>query len=636
MWLSWVRALHTVDGTLRLSRPLFRAIKEWGGREGDGEGRGWGNVQWIPVLPDKQQQQQRQRRRGEGVVDGKDGPAAVAAGSDTVDVAVGVGTAITGRGQVVAAGTKVEPCAVSNVEEKGANSTLETEKGEEVTQVQCGGVGGKRENREERKVGDTISVAAANAEDAAKGGCTPSGGRTLDGEINAEPMMLKAKQDERAKVLELVEKLVADFGRFPLAEREWEGVEEGSEKVGRDLCSRGDESAPAESPADGGAAAGPRCDNACSADDGDGCGGINGGGTGSKKGEPSACGHSNADDTLRREKAQNVEVSKGDGGSNTTNDSRSVATRKALTLKAEGNESYRTGDLEAARDAYTRALDIMKASAGATPPQSPMSQSNTSKDSPEETSRVEAAVLWGVLHRNRAAVALRMFESKATAEAAAASTRDAGATTAHHTGDATTRNGSGRAPPRGNSFGRTTNGSIDLHSQPASGAKNLPAHGSDPHLLSGKENGHRAKETDDARLTLELSLALLEGCEGDCLKAIEVDAGDKKARLRLDRCRELRRRCYRTGLASAAVDREGRSTGYSRQDERYKIKSNLKQPVKVRLQMLSKNKKELLEPCRICGTCWLTPKTWNGSSPRCCCGSAHLAKLTVALPRFLL
>ncbi|CAM9211051.1 unnamed protein product, partial [Hapterophycus canaliculatus] len=35
MWLSWVRALHTVDGTLRLSRPLFRAIREWGGKDGD-------------------------------------------------------------------------------------------------------------------------------------------------------------------------------------------------------------------------------------------------------------------------------------------------------------------------------------------------------------------------------------------------------------------------------------------------------------------------------------------------------------------------------------------------------------------------------------------------------------------------
>ncbi|CAN0481854.1 unnamed protein product, partial [Ectocarpus sp. 8 AP-2014] len=38
MWLSWVRALHTVDGTLRLSRPLLRAIEEWAGKGGEREG----------------------------------------------------------------------------------------------------------------------------------------------------------------------------------------------------------------------------------------------------------------------------------------------------------------------------------------------------------------------------------------------------------------------------------------------------------------------------------------------------------------------------------------------------------------------------------------------------------------------
>lgn len=580
MWLSWVRALHTFDGTLRLSRPLFHAIKEWGGQAGQRErGRGWGKVQWIPVPPNKQQQ-----RYDDGIVDGDGAARTVRKGNDTADAAAGVGTGIKGRVNGAAQGVEVESSSASNVEGKGVSSTPETENVEEISQARRGeGVVRKeRDSREGGKTSDTASVciAAAKGDGAAKDRGKSTGGQATDDEVDAEAMVLKAEREEREKVLELVEKLVADFGRFPPAEQEWEGVEEekGRAKAGGETCSRGGETAapPAEPPTDGGAAAGPRLDDATGSSGGGN--GDNGGvGIGSEKDELGIYGHSNASGT-------NVDVCKeGRGGDETVEDPLSDSNRKALALKIEGNESFRNGNLEAARDAYTTALDILEAAAEVAPPQSGASQSSTSGDISGNTSRTDATVLRGVLHRNRAAVALRMFESKATAAAAAAaaSTRDVKAPT-HHAGEATTRNGSGGTLPRRSSVGGSDICSVDLQSQKASAANEQPGRAGDPSLPPAKENRPGMEEVDDARQALELSLALLEGCESDCLKAIEVDAGDKKACLRLERCRELRRRCYRTGLASAAVGKAGRCTGYSRQDERYGFESSLKRAVNGR------------------------------------------------------
>lgn len=602
MWLSWVRALHTVDGTLRLSRPLFRAIKEWGGKEGEvGEGRGLENGQRIPVLPKKQQQQQE--RRSDGIADGE-GAAAVRKENDTVDAAVGVGVAIKGRGDDIAAGTEIESQAASTVEGKGAGSTPETEKGKEITQARNGGrIVGKKGDREGEKAGDTASVATANGEEAAKGEETSTGERAPDDEVDAEATMLKAKREERVKVLELVEKLVADFGRYPPAEQEWEEVEEDKEKVVGGLCTQGDGSPPVALPADERAAAGPRCDDASCSRDGGGGGCDNGGGAGNEKDESGVCGRGIADETLRRAKVQSIDVSKS-SEYDTAENSLSAPTQKALALKAEGNEAFQKGNMEVARDTYTTALDILEAAAGVSPPPSPTSHNKTSEESSWNTSRVEAAVLRGVLHRNRAAVALRVFDSKATAAAAAvASRKDARATIANRTGEATTQSGSEGVPPRGRSVDSSNNGkSVDLHSHPASAPNKQSAQGSGQSPLPGEGNGRRVEEIDDARQALELSIALLEGCERDCLKAIEVNAGDKKARLRLNRCRELRRRCYRTGLASAAVDTEGRSTGYSRQDERYITRATCRylELCPIFLQ----NTNERLEPIYFCGTCW--------------------------------
>ncbi|CAN0574104.1 unnamed protein product, partial [Ectocarpus sp. 12 AP-2014] len=81
MWLSWVRALHTVDGTLRLSRPLFRAIEEWGGKGGEREG----NIAWsderlpLTTLPHTKKPCGDGKAEGEGAI--------VVAGGEIVDVA---------------------------------------------------------------------------------------------------------------------------------------------------------------------------------------------------------------------------------------------------------------------------------------------------------------------------------------------------------------------------------------------------------------------------------------------------------------------------------------------------------------------------------------------------------------------
>lgn len=490
MWLSWVRALHTADGTLRLSRPLFHAIEEWAGKEGEPEGKlGWDKGQWVPTLPGMQQQSPRV---------GGDGSAEhnIESGTASADVEIAL-------------------------EKKGTSHTL----------------GKAREGENGEKQGAISGTAAAAA----------LSGRAPASDLEAEAMMLKAEREEREKVLELVGKLVADFGRFPPAEQEWEGVEDGREKGDRGLSQRNE----------GGAAVDQGCEDArSSGNGGDGRGGavsvsgsLNNPPSGREDQPPivggsgGSGGRGDDDIHISSEKGRNDDGRCTSNGRDTIETSLSASIRNALILKVEGNESYGQGHLEEAREKYTTALGILDAAAGAAPPQTP-SQNSTSENKSGEVSRTEAVVLRGVLHRNRAAVALRLFESKVmAAAAAAAAAKDGKATTAHQRGST------------GGDIGGTNTGSGDR--QKASAVAE-PVQG----------EGRQAKEAKSTRLALDSSLALLEVCENDCLKAIEVDAGDKKARLRLDRCRDSRRRCYRAGLVAAAAGREGCSTGYSRQDER--------------------------------------------------------------------
>lgn len=495
MWLSWVRALHTADGTLRLSRPLLRAIEEWAGKESEAEvGRRWDKGQWIPTLPGMQQQQ--------SPAVGGDGEAGDDSETDTAS-----------------AGVEVKP-----------DFTREVVRAEDETSP-TGGEARQGENEGQQRTGSgTAAVATVS-------------GRAPASDLEAEAMMLKAEREEREKVLELVGKLVADFGRFPPAEEEWEEVKDDPEKDDHEP-SQGNER---------GTAIDQGCEGACnSVNDGD----IRGGAenkSGKRDQPPVIGGPSGVGDggeTPRPEKARD------DGGDCTTSGSDALetsllaSTRKALALKVEGNESYGKGGLEEARGKYTAALGILDAAAGASPPRMPL-KSKTSVKKLEQVSRTEADALRGVLHRNRAAVALRLFESKATAAAAA---RDGKVPAAGQKGSTE----GGIDAPNTGSGDRPQASSV---TEPAPGGWNR---GTSP----GKGAGREAKEVGSTRLALESSLALLEECKSDCLKAIEVDAGDTKARLRLERCRDLRRRCYRGGLVAAAAGREGSSTGYSRQDER--------------------------------------------------------------------
>ncbi|CAN0565746.1 unnamed protein product, partial [Ectocarpus sp. 12 AP-2014] len=491
MWLSWVRALHTVDGALRLSRPLLRAIEEWGGKGGEREG----NIAWsderlpLTTLP------QTKKPCGDGKAEGEG--AIVAAKGEIVDVVALGAAAVSEKG-------KITPATVL-VAEKDSG--------------------------------------AAAAEAAAEGHGSSTGGRAPAGDLEAETTaMIQAERKERAEVLELSKKLVVDFARFPPAEQEWEGVEEdGGERSGGDLPRGGGTAGPAptEEGRSSTAAGRGRCDD-----------------------EARGSGESGGRD----------ETSEADGETRSSLPSEaaeaapeppptSASTRKALALKIEGNEAFGEGDMQAAMEAYTKALGVLNRAAteARTLEGAPKNKTTVTTTTEElETSRAEASALSGILHRNRAAVALRLFNSKAAAAAAAAA--------ASGKERATEENQKNEAAPRG--------GGIDggIISSAAGCSQRQPStHPTPPsrrrRVSPGRER-RTQEETDAARRSLELSLALLEECESDCLRAIEVDASDKKARLRLDKCRELRRRCYRGGLASASAGREGCSTAYSRQDER--------------------------------------------------------------------
>eukprot|EP00903_Cladosiphon_okamuranus_P015379 g14205.t1 len=495
MWLSWVRALHTVDGTLRLSRPLLCAIEEWAGKESGPEGRpGWDKEQWVPKLPGMkqqllQQQQQSQTACGDASLE-KDGEARTASGDA----------------------------------EKQPGLTPEMAPDEE-----------------EEKVGHRDKVSGTPAAGAASE-------RAPANDHEAEAMMLEAEHEEREKVLELVGKLVADFGRFPPAAQEWEEVADGGGTDGR-------ESLPGNNGEKGDGQGNENARNS-------GNGGDDHGGAVSASSSPDNAPsgeecqtptggigrHGDGGEVPHGEKARDD----GDCTSivrDATKTSLACPTRKALALKLEGNESYKQGHVEKAREKYTMALGMLDSAGGAASTQAPC-QGKTSAVKPGEVSGAEAAVLRGVLHRNRAAAALRLFESKATAAVAA---RDARVATAHQEGST------------GGGTSGTNTGSGDRQQ-----TENGSATGEGNKALSfgGAGERRRLKEAESTRFALESSFALLEECESDCLKAIEVDAGDKKARLRLERCRDLRRRCYRGGLAAAAAGRGGSSTNYSRQDER--------------------------------------------------------------------
>ena len=221
------------------------------------------------------------------------------------------------------------------------------------------------------------------------------------------------------------------------------------------------------------------------------------------------------------------------------------AAKQAGALKIAGNESFRTKNFQAAYDAYTTALDALDA-AGLVPPPQPLPPSTpppslVDNPPPKEERRLsEAAALRGILHRNRAAVALRMFESSSAAVAAG------GGDTASSQPDGGIARGAGDGD---DALDKSADRRI-LHAtrtEAGSGRAGRRA------LPLGEEERRKEREEEEE----EKALALLERCESDCLSAIEIDAADKKAHFRLARCREMRRRCRRQGLAAALGEENG-------------------------------------------------------------------------------
>lgn len=191
----------------------------------------------------------------------------------------------------------------------------------------------------------------------------------------------------------------------------------------------------------------------------------------------------------------------------------SAVTKKAEELRAQGNDKFRTGNIDESLCAFSLALDVLK--------QAESHPSDTigltgsiggAKIDQEGHGRKQEQVcstLRGVLHRNRAAVLLRMFDRMAEAP-----------------GQVQNEVKSPKVKDSPEDFQEAnlgipsvTDGHVYIHRQKV------------VYTSSDKgTEGERVKVT---------STQLLEQCEADCLRALEVDATDKKARFRLVRCREL-------------------------------------------------------------------------------------------------
>ena len=277
MWLSWVRALHTADGTLRLSRPLLRALEEWGGKGGEREGSEWGKVPWGPA---PSQDQPGSSGRAAGVTgeeaagalvdtttaeigDGFADDEAVVLRDERPDVdrregvEVGKEAAREGRGRGGGGkgggegGGEGGGGAVA-VAETGESSIVRTTIGEpgagmmdELKPSSSSSPTPAAQPREKLKVGEISVDDAEQATETvvapvAKEGCRGhqeiivSTGRVTGREPTSSQLerIFEAEREERTNVVELAVKLVADFGRFPPAEQEWKEVVEGEKEDG--------------------------------------------------------------------------------------------------------------------------------------------------------------------------------------------------------------------------------------------------------------------------------------------------------------------------------------------------------------------------------------------------------------------
>lgn len=493
MWLSWVRALHTVDGKLRLSRPLLKAIEEWAGNERAQEGY-YGST-WQS--------------------------------SDDGAAQEGAMVKIKAKTQVpVADSTEATTLTAADLTTETVVSDTKEEESAGVALVEAG----SRPNADECQAG-----------------------HDADSDVK---MLLQRDREEHRKVVELAAKLVADFGRFPPAEEDWQEVRDVTCVSGQD--GEGEEQA----------AAGE--DNVSL---------LNNGGNwqGSELQEhpqttsclpfSSTAGEGARIDTQSRssDRSNGNGVAHDEQGGRdvsapapvitTTTPPQLVPIEKAQALKEKGNNEFRQGNLKAARKDYSTALDLLNAAQLLPPSEALLERQSVSRSAPlstplskaslkhsiqptETETLSEGTALGGVLHRNRAAVFLRMFDCAVTTAARAHGKSESspihceekGNKSYEYTGNSLSENGRDEQSQRGDCKLLGEREGVTLTS-------------SDAKDWSCAAVAKAKRDWEEVRAALEL----LDQCESDCLKAIEVNTGDKKALFRLATCREKRRLCRRRG-----------------------------------------------------------------------------------------
>lgn len=470
MWLSWVRALHTVDRRLRLSRSLLRAIENWGGDEAP---RTSDLVKGLPTLlppiqPGGEHANENTRNMPQNDCQNR-------------------GHLISGKKTPLANDKNVNSFGVSVVAEK-----------EDV------------KNPQQNAVATTSH---------------PTGVKTSGRMVIPWPQQettIEAQREEHAMVLKLAKTLVEDFGRLPPAEEEWEDLRERGNSEGVTNCDHEEgnystASTPASATALLRETSGTKNANSTAEE------------LDLEMGRNDTCLEERSETVAQgRESLSSnacpAEKKKADDGSDAGVDAAQFPDpiRKAEALKAEGNDAFGRGNFEAAQRAYTNALSTLDAAEFPVPL---LPSLNNTSSRIEGRSPSEANKLRGVLHRNRAAVSLRLFYRATVSNSA-----DSNKTCSVSEGPAANVDGCSSSPQNRSclSTGREE-ASDGFPGQSSSSSTN----------------------TENADVE-QRAIALLDQCEEDCLRAIEVNATDKKALFRLAKCREIRRRCRRGGMATAS------------------------------------------------------------------------------------
>lgn len=328
---------------------------------------------------------------------------------------------------------------------------------------------------------------------------------------------IEAQREERAMVLKLAKTLVEDFGRLPPAEEEWEDLRERGNNEGVTTVDHVERHYSTAS-----ATALPRETSSTKIAN------VTAEELNLEMGQNDACveerigtvaqeGGRLSCNSCREEIEKNADDS---------SDGDVDPIRKAEALKTEGSDAFGRGNFDAAQRAYSNALSTLDAAGF------PAHFLNGTSSRIEGRSPSEANKLRGVLHRNRAAAMLRLFD-----RAMVSASTDSYETT-------TTNPNVGPSEACSVSEGPAAN--IDRcsisqnHSRLSIGSGGFPGHTSPSSIYAADADSEQR------------AIALLDQCEEDCLKAIEVNATDKKALFRLAKCREIRKRCRRGGMAAAS------------------------------------------------------------------------------------